>query len=75
MGSYPKSELQTFNSYNYCIYSSTTNDYVRSGQNAEVKCMVIYPTDKLDFAWYNNTDIIEGINIMNRGFACLQYAY
>ena len=47
------------------IYSSTTNDYVRTGQNAEVKCMVISPTDKLDFAWYNNTDIIEGINIMN----------
>ena len=60
MGSYPKSELQTFNSYNYCIHSSTTNDYVRTGQTAQVNCMVINPTDKLDFAWYNETGVVQG---------------
>ena len=42
------------------IYSSTTNDYVRTGQTAEINCMVINPTDKLDFAWYNETGVVQG---------------
>ena len=42
----------------------TTDDSVRTGQSAELKCNVISPTDTLIFAWYNSTEIIQGMLVV-----------
>ena len=42
----------------------TTNDSVRTGQSAELRCNVISPTDTLVFAWYNSTEIMQGMLVV-----------
>ena len=39
---------------------STTDDFVRTGDPAVLKCTVIFPTDTLTVAWSHQNTIFEG---------------